>query len=107
MGRRPGYATVAIMKAIANGYRHGFDIIDVTGLPGGTVYPALARLETDGCLASRWEDPKIAQQEGRPPRRYYELRPAGERLLEETMREFRALERLSSSPRVRTRPRRA
>jgi hypothetical protein len=37
MARRPGYATLAILKAIGAGYQHGFDIIDVTGLPGGTV----------------------------------------------------------------------
>lgn len=107
MGRRPGFATLAILKAIANGYRHGFDIIDVTGLPGGTVYPALGRLETEGCLASRWEDAKIAQAEGRPPRRYYELRPLGETRLQEALREFRELERLPQSPRLRARPRRA
>jgi hypothetical protein len=34
MPRRPGYATVKILKALDNGYRHGFDIIDATGLPG-------------------------------------------------------------------------
>ena len=107
MGRRPGYATLAIMKAIASGHSHGFDIIDVTGLPGGTVYPALGRLETEGCVASRWEDPSIAQQEGRPPRRYYELRPAGQRRLDESLREFRALERLPSSRRLRPRTRKA
>ena len=56
MARRPGYATLAILKAVANGYKHGFDIIDITALPGGTVYPALARLESEGCLLSQWED---------------------------------------------------
>lgn len=96
-----------MLKAIASGYRHGFDIIDVTGLPGGTVYPALARLESEGCLISRWEDARIAQEEGRPPRRYYELRAAGERLLDEMTRQFRALERLPSRARVRPHPRKA
>jgi DNA-binding PadR family transcriptional regulator len=105
MPRRPGYATLAILNAIGNGYRHGFDIIDVTELPGGTVYPALGRLEDEGLVSSRWEDPKIAHQEGRPPRRYYELRPAGERYLADALRQFRQLERLPSSPRPR--PRRA
>lgn len=106
MGRRPGYATFAIMNAIAAGHRHGFDIIDVTGLPGGTVYPALGRLEREGLVASRWEDPSIGREEGRPPRRYYELRPAGVRRLDDMLREFRALDRLSSAARSRTRLRR-
>ena len=101
MARRPGYATLAIMKAIASGYRHGFDIIDVTGLPGGTVYPALGRLETEGCVASQWEEPAIAQREGRPPRRYYELRRAGQRRLDDMLRELREIERLPESRRLR------
>ena len=107
MARRPGYATLAILKAIANGYAHGFDIIDVTGLPGGTVYPALARLESEGCLLSQWEDARIAQREGRPPRRYYTLRPAGARGLEEMLQQFRAVEQLPANRRVRPRPRKA
>jgi DNA-binding PadR family transcriptional regulator len=107
VARRPGYATFAVLKAIASGYRHGFDIIDITGLPGGTVYPALARLESEGHLVSRWEDPRIAQEEGRPPRRYYELRAAGERTLQDMTRQFRALEELPSRRRVRPHPRKA
>lgn len=108
MPRRPGYATLAVLKAVANGYRHGFDIIDVTGLPGGTVYPALGKLEADGCVESTWEDPQVAQREKRPPRRYYSLRKAGERLLEESLREFRELERLPQARKTpAAKPRRA
>jgi len=106
MPRRPGYATVKILKALDNGYRHGFDIIDVTGLPGGTVYPALGKLETDGLVQSRWEDPRIAQAEGRPPRRYYELRRAGERVLADALRTYRELDALPAAPKV-PRPKRA
>ena len=105
MPRRPGYATLAVLNAVANGYRHGFDIIDVTGLPGGTVYPALGKLKADGFLHSTWEDPRVAQEEKRPPRRYYELRKAGERLLDDTLRDFRALERLPAAPHMK--PKRA
>lgn len=97
MPRRPGYATIAILNALANGYRHGFDIIDATGLPGGTVYPALGKLETDGCVRSSWEDPRVAQAEKRPARRYYELRKAGERMLEAGLRDLRAIERLPAA----------
>ena len=107
MPRRPGFATLAILKAVANGYRHGFDIIDITGLRGGTVYPALGKLEAEGYLQSNWEDPRVAQEEGRPPRRYYELRKAGHTLLADTMEEFRALDRLPVSRAKPVRPRRA
>jgi hypothetical protein len=29
-----------VLQAIARGYRYGFEIVDLTGLPTGTVYPA-------------------------------------------------------------------
>jgi len=38
------YATTLILKTIAEGRPHGFEIMDATGLPSGTVYPALRRL---------------------------------------------------------------
>ena len=45
----------------------------------GTLYRALDRLEETGLVASRWEDPLIAADEGRPRRRLYRLTAAGER----------------------------
>ena len=36
----------------------------------GTLYRALARLETMGLLASRWEDANVAAAENRPRRRF-------------------------------------
>ena len=39
------YSSAVILRAVADGYLYGFDIIDMTGEPGGTVYPALRRLE--------------------------------------------------------------
>jgi DNA-binding PadR family transcriptional regulator len=93
-----------VLQALANGYRHGFDIIDVTGLPGGTVYPALGKLEADGFVRSAWEAARIAQEEKRPPRRYYELRASGERLLTDLLKQFRAIERLPRATARRTRP---
>ena len=35
------HSAAAILQALANGYQYGFDVMDVTGLPSGTVYPAL------------------------------------------------------------------
>ena len=42
----------------------------------GTLYRALARLETQGFLESTWEDPMIAAEESRPRRRLYKLTAA-------------------------------
>ena len=61
MNRPLGYATVQVLQAIASGYVYGFDIMDATGLPSGTVYPILSKLEDCGFLKSRWEDPRIAR----------------------------------------------
>ena len=47
----------------------------------GTLYRALARLESMGLLTSRWEDPDIPARENRPGRRLYTLTAAGESAL--------------------------
>jgi PadR family transcriptional regulator PadR len=44
----------------------------------GTLYKALGRMETAGLLESRWEDPGVAVDEGRPRRRLYHVTGAGE-----------------------------
>jgi PadR family transcriptional regulator len=86
------YSTAVILQAVANGYLYGFDIIDITGVPGGTVYPALRRLEETGYLLSKWEKPSIAQAEPRPARKYYELTRAGREALAEAVKRYRLLE---------------
>ena len=39
------YTMALILQALDHGYRYGFDIMTITGLASGTVYPALRRLE--------------------------------------------------------------
>jgi len=85
------FPTGLVLQAIADHCRYGFDIMDATGLPGGTVYPALRRLEAAGCLTSRWEAPEEAEAEGRPARCYYRLTPAGAALLEDAVERFPAI----------------
>ena len=86
------YASAVILRAISNGYLYGFDIIDITGVPGGTVYPALRRLEEAGFLISKWEKQSISQSEPRPQRKYYELTRAGREALAEAVKRYRLLE---------------
>ena len=86
------YSTAVILQAVSNGYLYGFDIIDISGMPGGTVYPALRRLEEAGYLASQWEKQSIAQAESRPPRKYYELTREGQQALAEAVKRYRLLE---------------
>ena len=71
------YPTALVLQALLDGHHHGFDIMDATGLPSGTVYPILRRLDAEGCVRSRWEKEGVARREQRPPRRYYELTAGG------------------------------
>ena len=77
--------TALVLVALSRGQRHGFDILDATGQPSGTVYPILRRLETAGLVKSRWEHVALSRDEGRPPRRYYELTGAGAEALREAL----------------------
>jgi PadR family transcriptional regulator, regulatory protein PadR len=44
-----------ILEAVGAGHCYGFDIMEATGLPSGTVYPALRRLEQLELVRSKWE----------------------------------------------------
>lgn len=92
MSPRPlGYATLAVLQALADGHRYGFDVIDHTGLPSGTVYPALATLTRKALVSSRWEDDEEARAAGRPRRKYYTVTTAGSALLRESLARFDAM----------------
>ena len=88
------YPTAAVLLAIRRGHRYGFDVMDATGLPDGTVYPILRRLERRGVLEGAWEGEELARAEQRPPRRYYGLTKVGEEAMEEVVQRFPALVRL-------------
>ncbi|WP_019074216.1 PadR family transcriptional regulator [Streptomyces hokutonensis] len=51
--------------------RYGLELCELAGLPSGTIYPILARLEQVGWLESSWEDSAVHEAEGRPRRRFY------------------------------------
>jgi PadR family transcriptional regulator, regulatory protein PadR len=56
--------------------RYGLQLMQDTGLPSGTLYPILVRLERAGWVRSHWEDADPVA-EGRPNRRYYRLTAEG------------------------------
>ncbi|MGH9324875.1 MAG: PadR family transcriptional regulator [Vicinamibacteria bacterium] len=101
------YPTALVLEALARGYHHGFQIMDVTGLPSGTVYPLLRRLDRAGLLSSRWEKPSVARREQRPPRRYYQLTSAGEALRLAALERFQAVEVFIAGARKRLKPARS
>jgi DNA-binding MarR family transcriptional regulator len=63
-GRPLSYAAVSVLHAVASGVRYGFDIMDRTALPSGTVYPALSRLERDGYVRTSKGPTAIAGRRG-------------------------------------------
>jgi PadR family transcriptional regulator, regulatory protein PadR len=93
------YPTTLVLHALANGVRHGFDVIDACELASGTVYPILRRLEREGFVSAQWEDAAIAHAEQRPPRRYYELTPAGRAVLETALARYRVPRAVSARAR--------
>ena len=92
------HASTAVLQTVAQGYLHGFDIIRTTGLPSGTVYPALRRLEEARYLTSAWEEARVAQDAGRPPRKYYEITRKGREVLAEAVARYKLL---GTPPRAR------
>ena len=74
---RLSHTAALILKALSLGYCFGFEVMEVTGLPSGTVYPALRRLERDGLVQSDWESEEQATQAARPARRYYQVTITG------------------------------
>jgi DNA-binding PadR family transcriptional regulator len=69
--------TALVLRTVAAGHAFGFDVMERCGLPSGTVYPALRRLERAGWLAAQWEDADVARTEGRPRRKTYALTARG------------------------------
>ena len=65
----------------------------------GTLYRALDRLEGMGMLASTWEDPQSALDEGRPRRRFYRLKGSPE-AVERTLAEYEAEQRRKAAAKV-------
>jgi PadR family transcriptional regulator PadR len=88
------HTAAIILQAIHAGYVYGFSIMEMTGLPSGTVYPAMRRLERDDLIHSHWENQSIADSEQRPPRKYYKLTADGRTTLDASRKRYPLIERL-------------
>ena len=91
---RLSYTALFVLQALAQGHRFGFDIMDATRLPSGTVYPMLRRLEGQGLVGSSWEEDERARKANRPRRRNYQLTRAGREHLQEAGARYRAVAHL-------------
>jgi len=94
------HTAAMILHAIHAGHIYGFSVMEMTGLPSGTVYPAMRRLERDDLIVSRWEKQSIADAEQRPLRKYYKLTPTGRAALQAMHKRYPLLARLIPVPEV-------
>ena len=86
---RRGVVVLAVLSQLRE-LQYGYSLrqaLAAKGMPieEGTLYPLLRRLEGQGLLASEW------RIEDGPPRRYYRLSPAGERLYQDLTASWRSL----------------
>jgi PadR family transcriptional regulator, regulatory protein PadR len=91
------HTAALILQTIDSGCCYGFDIMDTTGLPSGTVYPALRRLEAEELIESEWEPEAEAMAEQRPARKYYKMTRAGNQVLGESQKRYPLLRKLAPS----------
>ena len=82
------HTATMILQAIQAGHAYGLSVMDATGLPSGTVYPAMRRLERDSLIRSSWESQKIADAGQRPARKYYKLTASGRVRLESAQKRY-------------------
>jgi PadR family transcriptional regulator PadR len=99
-GPRLSHTSAMMLQALAAGKVYGYTVMEVTGLPSGTVYPALRRMERDQLIRSQWERQSVADAEQRPPRKYYKLSRAGEKALEVSRTRYPLLAKLVAAVEV-------
>jgi PadR family transcriptional regulator PadR len=79
MALRMTLQTQTVLRVLLDdplGEHYGLEISKAAGLPSGSLYPILARLEQAGWATSDWE--RVDQHAaGRRRRRYYRLTPDG------------------------------
>lgn len=87
MSRQTGLLLEELLSA-PQSWRHGYELSQETEIKSGTLYPLLMRLEEQGFLESRWQEP---EREGRPPRHAYRLTANGIALAKELRKAPRGL----------------
>jgi DNA-binding PadR family transcriptional regulator len=97
------FQTLQVLRALLNdpaGEHYGLEISRESGLPTGSIYPILTRMEVSGLATSAWEeiDETVAK---RRRRRYYRLTSDG---VEFARRELTKAAQSLASPRPRLRP---
>ena len=88
--RRPSHQRLLILRqysGAADKEFSGADLMRLTGLSSGTLYPALYALEDVNHLTSTWEDGDPTTL-GRPRKRLYRITELGQQVFNEAMAEL-------------------
>jgi len=93
----PTARVLAALLADPDADRYGLDLMQATGLPSGTLYPILHRLQEAGWVTARWEEIDPVEH-GRPARRYYRLTPEGTTAARQRLAELRAATATPEAP---------
>jgi PadR family transcriptional regulator PadR len=88
---RKGVLELCILSIVSRQDVYASDIIEKLKeakmiVVEGTLYPLLTRLKNEGMLSYRWEE----STQG-PPRKYYKITEAGQKLLDEMTAEWREM----------------
>jgi PadR family transcriptional regulator PadR len=109
--RRISDQTAAVLRLFldhATDDLFGLQIIKAAGIPSGSLYPILHRLEDRKILRAQWEPMEVAVAEMRRPRRIYRLDPASAAdaadLLSAWEHQGRRVSKTAGSAPLRTRP---
>jgi PadR family transcriptional regulator, regulatory protein PadR len=93
--RRASYPTQLVFQALLDAspeHVYGVEMIETTGLPSGTIYPILDRLEHRDLVTSHWIPVQAGTQ--RRHRRYYSLTEEGRHVAQRETAEHRDALRL-------------
>jgi PadR family transcriptional regulator, regulatory protein PadR len=89
---RRGVLPYCVLAMLREKQRYGFELVQaLSGIDGmvtgeGTIYPLLARLRRQGLVETSWQESASG-----PPRRYYDLAPAGREALADFTTSWRRL----------------
>jgi PadR family transcriptional regulator, regulatory protein PadR len=78
--RLPSVQAQSVLSLLADLHpqaAHGYQMTQSLGIPSGTLYPLLMRLQKAGLLEADWQD----GEPGKPPRHVYRLTALGAREL--------------------------
>jgi DNA-binding PadR family transcriptional regulator len=92
-GSAISYNRLLVLQALSTGCRYGLEVMTVTELSAGTVYPILRRFEAEGLVSASREDEADAHADGRPARRLHRLTARGKSALAGAREDFLSRQR--------------